>query len=57
MTRTRAFTREHHRNRLEIRFIQCLEVTPSQMGFPGPRLAAWLETRGKRSGEWTREAV
>ena len=57
MTRTRAFTREHHRNRLEIRFLQCLEVTPSQVGFPGARLAARLETRVKWLGQWTREVV
>ena len=49
--------REHNRSRLEIRFLQCLEVTPSQVGFPGARLAARLETRVKRAGKWTREVV
>ena len=49
--------REHNRGRLEIRFLQCLEVTPSQAGFPGARLAARLETRVKRAGKWTREVV
>jgi predicted transposase YbfD/YdcC len=42
---------------LEIRAVQCLEVTPSRVGFPGARLAARLETRVKRAGEWTREVV
>jgi hypothetical protein len=42
---------------LEIRAVQCLEVTPSRVGFPGARLAARLETRVKRAGKWTREVV
>lgn len=37
--------------------MQCLEVTPSQVGFPGARLVARLETRVKRAGKWTREVV
>ena len=37
--------------------MQCLEVNPSQVGFPGARLAARLETRVKRAGQWTREVV
>ena len=49
--------REHNRGRLEIRFLQCLEVTPSQVGFPGARLAARLQTRVKRHGQWSREVV
>ena len=49
--------REHNRGRLEIRFLECLEVTPSQVGFPGARLAARLETRVKRKGKWTSEVV
>ena len=49
--------REHNRGRLEIRFLQCLGVTPSQAGFPGARLAARLETRVKRKGEWERKEV
>jgi hypothetical protein len=42
---------------LEIRALQCLEVTPSQVSFPGARLVARLETRIKRTGQWTREVV
>jgi predicted transposase YbfD/YdcC len=34
-----------------------LEFNPSQVGFPGARLAARLETRVKRAGHWTREVV
>ena len=49
--------RQHNRGRLEIRYLQCLEVTPSQVGFPGARLVARLETRVKRNGQWTREVV
>jgi hypothetical protein len=49
--------REHNRGRLEIRFLQCIEVTPSLVGFPGARLAARLETRVKRNGRWSREVV
>jgi predicted transposase YbfD/YdcC len=49
--------REHNRGRLEIRFLECLEVTPSQVGFPGARLAARLETRVKRDKKWRRETV
>lgn len=49
--------RERNRGRLEIRFLQCLEVSPSQAGFPGARLAARLETRVKRGGKWAREVV
>ena len=37
--------------------MQCLEVTPSKVGFPGARLAARLETRVKRAGKWSREVV
>lgn len=49
--------RERNRSRLEIRFLECVEVTPSQVSFPGARLAARLETRVKRSGRWCREVV
>ena len=49
--------REHNRSRLEIRYLQCLEVTPSQVGWPGARLVARLETRVKRQSKWTREVV
>jgi len=50
-------TREHNRKRCEIRFLDCVEVTPSQATFPGARLVARLETRTKRNGEWEREIV
>jgi hypothetical protein len=49
--------REHNRSRLEIRALECLEVTPSQVGFPGARLAARLETRVRRKGKWSREVI
>lgn len=37
--------------------MQCLEVTPGRVGFPGARLVARLETRVKRAGKWSREVV
>ena len=37
--------------------LDCLEVTPSQVGFPGARLAARLETRVRRKGKWSREVI
>ena len=37
--------------------LDCLEVTPSQVGFPGARLAARLETRVKRKGQWSRGVI
>jgi hypothetical protein len=49
--------RERNRGRLEIRSLECREVTPSQVGFPGARLAARLETRVRRHGKWCREVV
>ena len=55
--KTRSLKREHNRSRLEIRLLDCREVTPSQVGFPGARLAARLETRVKRHGKWCREVV
>ena len=42
---------------MEIRFLECQEVEPSQVGFPGARLVARLETRVKRKGKWQREVV
>lgn len=42
---------------MEIRSLECLEVTPAQVGFPGARLAARLETRVRRKGKWCREVV
>jgi hypothetical protein len=32
-------------------------VNPAQVGFPGARLAARLETRVRRKGKWCREVV
>jgi predicted transposase YbfD/YdcC len=49
--------REHNRGRLEIRFLECLEVQPPQVGFPGARLAARLETRVKRKSQWSRKVI
>lgn len=37
--------------------MECREVTPRQVGFPGARLAARLETRVRRRGKWCREVV
>jgi len=55
--KTRVLKREHNRSRWEIRLLDCVEVTPSQVGFPGARLAARLETRVKRKGKWCSEVV
>jgi hypothetical protein len=49
--------REHNCHRLEIRLLDCREVTPRQVGFPGARLAARLQTRVKREGQWHREVI
>lgn len=49
--------REHNRGRLEIRFLECTEVQPSQAGFPGARLVARLQTRVKRDGQWDQEVI
>jgi len=49
--------REHNRGRLEIRSLECREVTPRQVGFPGARLAAQMETRVRRDGKWCREVI
>ena len=49
--------RERNRGRLEIRSLECKEVTPSQVSFPGARLAARLETRIRRNGKWCQEVV
>ena len=49
--------RQHNRGRMEIRSLECMEVTPRQVGFPGARLAARLETRVKRHGQWCREVI
>lgn len=48
---------------MELRCLACLEVTPAQVGFPGARLVARLETRVKRKvpgakeRKWCRRVV
>jgi len=37
--------------------LECVEVQPAQVGFPGARLVARLETRVKRGGKWCREVI
>jgi hypothetical protein len=49
--------REHNCGRCEIRLLDCAEVTPEKVGLPGARLAARLESRVKRGGQWKREVV
>jgi len=49
--------RERNRGRWEIRALEVIEVTPSQVGFPAARLAGRLHRRIKRNGKWTREVV
>jgi len=48
---------QDNRGRVEIRSLGCLEVTPSQAGFPGAQLTARLETRVCRKGKWTCKVV
>lgn len=55
--RTRALTREHNCGRIEIRWVDCLEVRPSQVGLPGARLVARMERRVRRKRTWSRETV
>lgn len=54
---TQIIRQEKNRGRLEIRSLDVIEVTPSQVGFPGARLAARLITRVKRAGKWTVKIV
>ena len=44
---------EKNRGRIEIRFLELIEVTPSQADFPGARLVARLHTRVWRKGQWS----
>jgi predicted transposase YbfD/YdcC len=37
--------------------LDCLEVTPTQVGFPGARMVASLESRTHRDGNWHTERV
>ena|SRR5437867_3803868 len=50
-------TREHNRSRREIRVLECLEVTPEQVGFPGARLIARLRRRVRRKANKSTEVV
>lgn len=47
--------RERNRRRREIRVLECLEVTPEQVGFPGARLIARLRRRVRRNGKLSTE--
>lgn len=49
--------REKNCDRVEIRSLEMVEVTPSQVGFPGAHLAARLETRVRRRDQWTEQIV
>lgn len=42
---------------MEIRSLDCLAVTPSQVGFPGVQLVARLQTRVLRKGKWSEQTV
>lgn len=42
---------------MEIRSLDCIEVTPSQVGFPGVQLVARLRTRVLRKGKWSDQTV
>ena len=55
--KTRARVREKNRGRIEIRSIALIEVTPSQVCFPGARLGARLHTRVRRKGTWSEKTV
>ena len=50
-------TRERNRGRREIRLLDCREVTPEQVSFPGARLIARLTRRVRRHGKKTTETV
>lgn len=49
--------RERNRSRREIRLLDCREVTPEQVGFPGARLIARLKRRVRRQGKKSTETV
>ncbi len=50
-------TREVNRSRREIRVLECLEVSPEQVSFPGARLIARLRRRVRRQGKKSTETV
>lgn len=54
---TRALTRENNRGRREVRLLDCREITPQQVGFPGARLIGRLVRRVRRKGKKTTETV
>ena len=50
-------TRENNRGRREIRVLDCREVSPQQVGFPGVQTIARLRRRIRRRGQKTTETV
>ena len=50
-------TRERNRGRREIRVLECREVNPEQVGFPGAQMIARLRRRVRRKGKKTTETV
>lgn len=50
-------TREVNRSRRELRVLECREVTPGQVGFPGARLIARLRRRVRCKGRKSTEVV
>jgi hypothetical protein len=50
-------SRERNRGRHEVRLLECREVTPQQVGFPGARLIGRLQRRVRRNGKKTTEIV
>ena len=54
---TRALSRQVNRSRREIRVLDCREVTPEQVSFPGARLIARLRRRVRRHGKSSTETV
>jgi hypothetical protein len=50
-------TRENNRGRHEIRVLDCREVSPQQVGFPGVQTIARLRRRIRRLGKKTTEIV
>ena len=55
--RTHVLTRENNRGRHEIRVLDCMAVTPAQVGFPGVQTIAKLRRRVRRKGKKTTEIV
>jgi hypothetical protein len=50
-------TRENNRGRHEIRVLDCREVSPQQVGFPGVQTIARLRRRIRRQGKKTTEII